>query len=207
MTHPPEATSNNKTLATYESHVTEYIDGTSQVVVGAAKEWIDAALDGMPLGSTILELGSAFGRDATYIASKGYNIECSDAAESFVSYLRDKGFRTRLFNAITDELTEAYDLILANAVLLHFTEQEFVSVMAKLCRSLAPGGRLAISLKRGQGEAWSSEKLGAPRFFRYWEPEGLEPVFRSSGFAQWTIDGASTNRAHADWLFVIAHKP
>jgi SAM-dependent methyltransferase len=206
MNHPTEATSNSETIATYESHVAEYIHGTSHVVVGATKDWIDAALDGVPVGARILELGSAFGRDAAYIASKGCNIECSDATEGFVSYLRDKGFRARQFNAITDELLEVYDLILANAVLLHFTEHEFASVVAKLCRSLAFEGRLAISLKRGRGEAWSSEKLGAPRFFHYWEPEDLEPVLKSSGFTRWSIEGASTHRTHTNWLFVIAHK-
>lgn len=70
------------------------------MVTGAAKGWFDASLAGVPLKARILELGSAFGRDAAYIASKGYSVVCSDAAESFVSYLRGKGFRARLFNAI-----------------------------------------------------------------------------------------------------------
>ena len=153
---------NAQTLLAYENHVAEYIEQTSQEVEGAAKEWIDSALVDLPSNAKLLELGSAFGRDAAYIASKGYSIECTDAAENFVSYLRDKGFHARLFNAITDELDDEYDLILASAVMLHFIREELALALRKLCASLNPRGRLAISLKRGEGDAWSTEKLGAP---------------------------------------------
>jgi hypothetical protein len=62
-------------------------------------------------------------------------------------------------------------------------------------------------LKRGRGEAWSTEKIGAPRYFCYWEPEDLTPVLREAGFADWTITEALTNRAHGEWLFTIARAP
>ena len=124
--------------------------------------------------------------------------------ENFVSYLRDKGFHARLFNAITDELDSEYDLILASAVMLHFTRQELALALRKLCHSLKPQGRLAFSLKRGEGEAWSTEKLGAPRYFCYWEAKDLEPVLGATGFAGWTIENAISKRTNAAWLFILA---
>ena len=198
---------NNATLQSYEARVQEYIDGTSQTVAGAAKDWIDAALIGLAPGARIVELGSAFGRDAAYIISKGFEVECTDAVAGFVSQLQAKGFNARLYNALTDELGDGYDLIFANAVLLHFNRAEFALVLKRLLHSLRSGGRLAFSLKRGRGEAWSAAKIGAPRFFCYWEQDELEPILGSAGFVRWTVGEALTSRAHAEWLFVIASAP
>jgi len=199
--------SNAGTLQSYQDHVQDYIDGTSQTVSGAAGSWIDAALSGLPTTARLFELGSAFGRDAAYMAAKGYAVDCSDAVPAFVASLTARGLSARVFNLLTDELTDSYDLVLANAVLLHFTRDEFLFALKAVCRSLTAGGRFAFSLKRGQGEEWSSAKLGAPRFFCYWQPEQLEPLLAEAGFSSWTVETAVTQRAHADWLFVIAVAP
>jgi SAM-dependent methyltransferase len=198
---------NSETLRSYEGTVEKYIAGTSPDVAGAAKDWIDAALLSLPRDARVIELGSAFGRDAAYIASKGFAIECTDAVPGFVRELQARGFSARRFNALTDELDERYDLIFANAMLLHFDRDEFAFVLKKLGRALKSDGVFAFSLKRGQGEGWSSEKIGAPRFFCYWERENLETRLREAGFAAWAIEPAHTGRAHADWLFVIARAP
>jgi SAM-dependent methyltransferase len=199
--------SNDETLQSYGGRVRDYIEGTAQTVSGEAKDWIDAALSGLPTTARILELGSAFGRDAAYIASRGFEVDCTDAVAGFVTELQARGLNARRFNVLTDELGERYDLIFANAVLLHFERDEFGFILKKLIRSIKAGGRLAFSLKKGQGEAWSSEKIGAPRFFCYWERQILEPLLADAGFAAWTIDEARTSRAHAEWLFVRALAP
>jgi SAM-dependent methyltransferase len=196
--------SNTETLRSYGGRVQEYIEGTSQIVSDVAKDWIDAALSGLKAKAKILELGSAFGRDAAYILSKGFHVECSDAVEGFVSHLRARGFNARPYNAITDDLTEKYDLILANAVMLHFDRREFAFVLKKMLRSLSDGGRLAFSLKAGEGESWSDAKIGAPRFFCYWRKDELEPFLTDAGFSSWSIEMASTDRSHAEWMFIIA---
>ncbi len=196
--------SNAGKLQSYAGHIQDYIDGTSTKVEGGLKSWLDAALAGFSAEARIVELGSAFGRDAAYVLSQGFRIECTDAVSGFVQALEAKGFAARLFNALTDDLPGPYDLILANAVMLHFTRDELALVLGKMRRALGPGGRFAFSLKRGQGEAWSSEKIGAPRFFCYWEQDRLVPVLSDAGFSAWTIDAASMQRAHAEWLFVIA---
>ncbi|MGO9171587.1 MAG: class I SAM-dependent methyltransferase [Rhodomicrobium sp.] len=199
--------SNSETLRSYERHVNAYTDGTLQVVFGAAKDWIDGVLADLPREAKLVELGSAFGRDAAYIASKGFEIECTDAVSGFVSKLQAGGFNARLFNVLTDDLSEKYDLIFANAVLLHFDRREFSFVLKKLFHSLKGNGRFAFSLKQGQGESWSNEKIDAPRYFCYWERDNLEPLLKEAGFARWTIYEALTNRAHAEWLFITAYAP
>lgn len=199
--------SNSETLASYQDRVQQYVDGTAQEVFGAAKAWIDRALDGLATDARILELGSAFGRDAAYMAAKGFTVECSDAVPGFVALLREKGFAARRLNLLTDAVDGPYDLILANAVLLHFTRAEFAAVLTKLAAALNPGGRLAFSLKKGLGEAWSDAKIGAPRYFCYWDCETLEPALSEAGLAHWDLREEMTERAHGEWLFLIARAP
>ena len=197
---------NDKTLISYARHLQKYIDGTPQQVSGGVKNWIDAAVCELPVSSKILELGSAFGRDAAYLLSKGYKIECTDATEKFVSYLIDRGFDARSYNMITDTLPDFYDLIFANAVLLHLKRNELPLVVSKMHSSLKNGGRFAFSLKKGQGEVWSNEKLNAPRFFCYWGCTEIEDILAATGFDHWTIDEDSSGHGSAEWLHIIAHK-
>ncbi|MBB4197421.1 hypothetical protein CCR94_12480 [Rhodoblastus sphagnicola] len=198
---------NEATLRAYDDHVRAYVEGTAHEVGGAPRDWIDRALDGLPATARIIEIGSAFGRDAAYVASKNFAVECTDAASGFVAELRARGFDARQFNLLTDDFGATYDLILANAVLLHFNREDLPRVLAKARAALNPGGRLAFSLKGGEGEGWSSAKLGAPRYFCYWRAEPLAALLAGAGFARWSIVEAQTNRAHADWIFTIATAP
>jgi SAM-dependent methyltransferase len=195
---------NEKTLRSYDENVRAYVEGTAHQVGGPPRDWMDRALDGLAPNARIIEIGSAFGRDAAYLASKNFVVECTDAAPGFVEELRARGFRAKTFNVLTDAFDGAYDLILANAVLLHFDRDQTPGVLAKARAALNPGGRLAFSLKGGDGEGWSSAKLGAPRYFCYWRAEQLAPLLRAAGFAQWSIVEARMNRAHADWIYVVA---
>lgn len=197
---------NQKTLNSYEDNVQSYIDRTPHEVSGGVKKWIDLSLSGLSREAMILELGSASGRDAAYISSKGYSVECTDATKGFVSYLQNHGFSARLYNALTDTLSGDYDLILANAVLLHFTREEMALVIAKMLSALKNGGRFAFSLKQGTGEAWSDEKIGAPRFFCYWEQGAVKRLLKTTGFSKWVIDDDGTGHSNAKWLHVVAYK-
>ncbi|HET6925015.1 MAG TPA: methyltransferase domain-containing protein [Candidatus Saccharimonadales bacterium] len=195
---------NDETLAAYEEHVNEYVAGTPRTANGTVKDWIDRALSFVPVRSTVLELGSAFGRDADYMESLGYKVQRTDAAKGFVNLLRGQGKDARVLNAITDDLGGPHAIVFANAVLLHFERTELQEVLQKVHAALAPGGVFAFTVKKGEGEEWSSAKLGAPRHFVYWQAEQLQSYLEAAGFVDCAIeDGSTTN---AEWLQVIAHK-
>jgi SAM-dependent methyltransferase len=199
--------SNDRTIQAYQDHVDEYINGgTPHGVDGAVKEWIDAAVASLSKDARILEFNSAFGRDAEYLKTKGLTVECTDATPAFVDLLNSKGFAARELNAITDDLGGPYDLVLANAVLLHFTPEELDIVLGKVFAALKPGGKFAFTVKQGQGEEWTDAKLGAPRYFRYWTEQELQPHLIRPGFEVTSIDSdVSTTRA--TWVQVIVTKP
>jgi SAM-dependent methyltransferase len=199
--------SNRKTLESYEGHVQEYIDGTPQEVTGDVKLWIERTLVGLEHDAKILEIGSAFGRDANYIETLGYTVMRTDATEKFVELLKEQGYEAGVFNAITDDFPEENDLVFADAVLLHFTEEETLEVCKKVLGSLVHGGRFSFSLKSGTGTEWSDSKLGAPRFFRYWEQSGISNLLREVGFTKVDIEnGESGRQGYPSWLHIVAYK-
>jgi SAM-dependent methyltransferase len=194
--------SNSKTLNAYEAHVQEYIDGTPQEVGEHVKVWIDAALVKVPQDAKILELGSAFGRDAAYIEAAGFTVQRTDATKAFVDLLQDKGYTARVLNIITDDLDGPYDMVFANAVLLHLTAEEFQAAVAKIYASLREKGIFAFTVKQGTGTEWSDTKLGAPRFFQYWAEQPLRQVLEDNNFAVLELATDSAQK----WLHVITQK-
>lgn len=197
---------NSITITSYEEHIQEYIDGTPQEVGGHVKEWIDRALDQLPKDAKILELGSAFGRDAAYIESKGFKVECTDATKGFVDLLQKQGHSARVLNAITDNFGGGYDMVIANAVLLHFTPQETVTVLHKIHRSLNDGGILAFTVKQGKGSEWSEAKLGAPRYFTYWTARDVDMLLADTGFTPVMVSPDNAGINNVQWLAVVARK-
>ncbi len=197
--------SNQETIQSYEAHIKEYINGTPQDVSGVFKEWLDEALSRLPKDARILEFGSAFGRDAAYLQNLGYKVQCTDAAQAFVDLLKQKGFDAKLLNAITDDIGGPYDFVLAKAVLLHFTRDETKQVLQKVFNALVAKGTFAFTLKQGEGEKWSEDKLGAPRYFCFWAEDQIRQLVESIGFARVNVT-ADKATANTTWLQIIASK-
>lgn len=195
---------NQKTIDAYNAHVQEYIDGTPQLLDGDVKAWINKALTFVKKGGTVLEIGSAFGRDAEYMETMGYKVHRTDATQSFVDLLKRQGHEAQLLNAITDDFGGLYAMVFANAVLLHFTPDETSKVLAKAHSSLDTEGVLAFTVKQGDGEEWTEAKLNAPRYFCYWQADDLRKIVSDTGFEIEDLSQGTTK--NAQWLQVIAKK-
>lgn len=197
-------TSNNLTIDTYNASIQKYIDSTPVEVFGVVKDYINKALEELPKYADILEIGSGLGYEADYIDSLGYSVVRTDAASGFVDFMKSRGSEASILNAITDDLPSDLDLVIANAVLLHFSREDSERVIHKIYRVLKPGGRFAFAIKQGCGEEWSDEKLGSPRYFYYWEEGQIYELLRSVGFAG--VDISTDQLPNATWLNIVADK-
>lgn len=196
---------NVKTIAAYQANIQAYIDGTPQEVKGAVKAWIDRTLALVTPQGHILELGSGFGRDANYIEARGYHVDRTDVTPGFVDYLRSRGHEARLLNALTDDFGGPYDLVFADAVLLHFIPEQLVHVLRKSATALNPAGIIAFTVKIGDGPAWRTEKFADARFFYLWREAPLREHITKAGLEIIEIgEHESTNRPGLNWLHVIA---
>lgn len=174
---------NDKTLQSYNEHFQDYVKANRQSVKGAVKEWIDGVLAQVPKGGRVLEIGSGYGLDASYIQSQGYEVVPTDAAEAFVKLMHEKGLDARRLNALTDDFDQGFDVVFAQAVFLHFKAEELKKVLCKCFDCLKPGGVLAFSVKEGEGEGWPKDYLGVPRYFRFWKESDLRTVIEDAGFS------------------------
>lgn len=193
---------NAKTLETYEHNASAYIDGTRQVVAGDNKDWLDRTTGYLPPSSTILELGSGFGRDATYLENLGYGVICSDAVPRFVTSLRESGHNTQQINVLKDKFGGPYNLVLANMVLLHFDTEEVNRILNRVRTALTPQGVFSFSVRRGKGTEWSNDKLGAPRYYKYWSHSELWELMDSNDFD--VVDMRNGDSTNLDKIYVIA---
>lgn len=201
-----EKNHNQQTLHTYETKIQEYIDSTPSQINEAEYPWIDQALYLIPKTGKILELGSGFGRNALYIQELGYDIECTDAVPGFVELLKQKKLRAYALDVLKDDFGAQYAMIFANGVLVHFTPEETSEILSKAHASLEENGILAFSVKQGDGSKWTDEKLGAPRYFQYWQPEALTQLLVSHGFECVTMTEGDTSLRNASWLYAIARR-
>ncbi len=198
---------NEETLNSYEIASDKYLATVRKQPADNVQVWLLKAIENLSKNALIFEVGSAGGIEANYLETIGFKVQRSDAAKSFVQYLQSTGVSCLLFNALTDDYPAKYDLIFANAVLLHFTDSEAFDFALKSFHSLKRGGKLALTTKKGLRDSWQTKKLGLPRYENYWSRTGIEQLMTSAGFVIDDLVEAKSERQDATWLYIICHKP
>jgi len=197
---------NKKTIQSYESSINEYIQNTPIKHGAVVEDWINKSIQALSPDAKILEIGSAYGRDAKIIEEKGFYVEKTDATKGFVNILQKDDPKARILNIITDNLDSTYDLIIANAVFLHFDNKDMQLSTTKVYSALNPGGVFSLTLKQGEGEAWQDNKGMAPRYFNYWSKDDIVELLVATGFTDvdaWVNSSYGPNKS---WIMVIAKK-
>jgi len=196
---------NNQTILTYQSNFDKYVERTPKEIGEEFKIWMDHFLQKLPRAGKIFEVGSASGRDARYFDGKGFKVLCTDVIPQALSKLSQEGFETAQYDFRDKPHKEwqgQFDGFFANAVLLHASEKMFVRALRNLLEILKPNGIGAFSLKSGEGEEMTEEKMDAPRFFKYYSLEELKEIL-----AKYPVEIVSLSTADdGKWLHVIFRK-
>jgi SAM-dependent methyltransferase len=196
---------NDQTIQTYQQNFDKYVERTPQDVDGEFKSWIDAFLQELPVNGEVFELGSAFGRDAKYIADKGFKVYCTDIIPQALEKLAQEGFETAEYDfrvAPRAEWKGRFDGFFASAVLLHAPQPVFEQAVWSILEVLKVGGVCAFSLKTGTGDEVSTEKMDAPRFFKYYSLDEVEKIL-----AKYPVIIVSANlTSDGKWMQIIFKK-
>lgn len=205
LNHP-----NDLTIQAYDKNVDSFLHRTPAtygVPHELLKRWIDTALSYTKPQGSILEIGSATPRDATYIREHGFTVQCSDAAEGFVEHLQSLGEPAIHLNIIKDLPKESYDAVFANAVFPHFTVDDTTKALINIKNCLNTGGILAFNVKQGEGEEWVNEKMHDQRYVHYWQPYEIYDKVLSIGYEIIQLeDGIEGDMPTHIWTRIIAQK-
>ncbi|MFZ1258340.1 MAG: class I SAM-dependent methyltransferase [Candidatus Saccharimonas sp.] len=196
---------NSQTIATYDKSVDTYVESDmTRSRAGFYNDWVDDVLRDVPKSAQILEIGTAQGRDARYIGSKGYTVQTSDVSDGFLAYLKQHGFAPIKLNIIETVPAGEWDVVYASAVFLHFTNDDFLQALKNIHQALAPGGKLAFTLIQGEGELTKDVKYDLPRYFKYYQIDEAERLLAQVGFKM--IDSRSTTFKEKTWLYITVRK-
>ncbi len=191
---------NDITLASYETAVDRYLEHSAPPGPEMVRH-LDRFSDLVGSGR-VLELGSGPGWDALHLEARGVRVTRSDATQAFLTRLRTAGHDALHLDVRTDNLGGPWDGLLADAVLLHLSRPQLEQLLGRARNAVREGGVLGITLKEGDGSAWTTDKLDQPRHFTYWREPALREVLTQTG---WTVRHLHhVAGRYEPWLYVCA---
>ncbi len=200
--------STTATVRAYDAYATAYAQGTS-VMPDSVRGLIEEFASALPRGARVLEIGSGPGRDADLLECLGVTVRRTDVSTGFVELLRQQGVPADVLDPLHDDLSSpdgSYDGVWASACLLHVERADLPTVLARLAAVSVDGALLHVSLKEGDGEAWSTHgHVGAPRRFVYWREQPLRDALIGAGWAAQTLTRGQ-GRHGESWLEVRARR-
>ncbi len=187
----------------YDARSAEYAGATTELH-GEVLDSLEALAAAVGPGGHVLEIGSGGGRDARALEERGVRVRRTDITPAFVDLLRSQGHEADLLDPLVEDLGGPYDGVWANASLLHVDRADLPTVLLRLAGATRPGGVLALSVKEGDGDVWSTHgSVTAPRRFVLWREDGLVRALTGSG---WDVDDVRRRAGlrGETWLMVRA---
>jgi SAM-dependent methyltransferase len=191
-----------ETLKFYADNAAAYV----QHATGPTPQ-LAAFMARLPVGASVLELGTGNGRDAAAMLAAGFAVTPSDAAPELAAEAQTRlgrPVRIMAFNELDD--VEAYDGVWACAALLHAPRDELTDDLARIHRALRPGGHFMASFKSGSNEG----RDGLGRYYNYLDAAQLRGHMTAA--APWTrieiseSDGSGYDGMPTHWLWLLARK-
>jgi 8-oxo-dGTP pyrophosphatase MutT (NUDIX family) len=191
------------TRDSYQTAADLYTQRSRRSGIGKLSEFLDrfAALVGE---GRVLEVGSGPGWDATHLEDLGLTVQRTDITPAFVEMMRAEGHDAQLLDVRSDDLGGDWDGVLANAVLLHLNRAEFRTVLQRIGAVVRPGGIFGLTLKEGDGDSWSQDRLGSPRWFVYWREPAVRAELEAAGWTVISVDHPAG--PGGDWLHILARR-
>ncbi|MEI9422472.1 class I SAM-dependent methyltransferase [Mesorhizobium sp. Cs1299R1N1] len=141
-----------RTIESYEDYAVRYDEIVGHIPHPNDRAALERAAAIIGPGGQVLEIGSGPGRDADFLEGLGVKVRRTDATRRFLDLQAERGKTGELLDVITDELGGPYDAVVALAVLIHVPRDQIDQVLAKIARSLRPGGAFVVSMRDGDGE-------------------------------------------------------
>ncbi len=114
----------------------------------------------VPPGGRVLDVGCGSGMKSRYLKDHDLNVTGMDFSEGLLAIAKRDvpGANFRLLDVRQIELlSEKFDGVFLQAVLLHFPEAEIIPILKKVTRLLNPGGYIYVAVKEQKGNGVAGE--------------------------------------------------
>jgi SAM-dependent methyltransferase len=151
-------------------------------------EYLSLLLDGLPAGSTILDLGCGTGQPiATHIASLGHHVVGVDGSERMLALARPRLPQHRWIHAMIEEVTfeETFAAVVCWDSSFHLPRHHHEPLLQRIHGWLAPGGRLMISsggLVDERGSGFTHPMFGHEFYYDSLTPDAMVAAIKKAGF-------------------------
>ncbi len=201
MSKPTKSLEKNlQTIASYEGYAEQYNAIVDKLPNPHDEDALRRLAKRVGIGGHVLEVGSGPGRDADFLETLGITVRRTDATQRFLELQAERGKKGELLNIITDDLGGPYDAVLALCVLFHIPRDQIDQVLAKIARSLRPGGAFLVSMRNGEGETTGNYHTV------YWTKEGfIERIANAGMDLAW--DKCTIDCDGDGWNTFLAVKP
>lgn len=168
----------------YSKNFQQYLDSNSEGNVGGGtpQTRVDLLKKYLPSGRTVFEIGAGEGLDSLALQKAGYKVVASDYVIEFVEILKEKGLQAVSFDAKSDELSDSIDCIYANAVFVHFSQEETRDFLKRIKNKLKNESIIFLSVIKGEGHERSARSRGFERDFYYYSTHTLKSLFENLGY-------------------------
>jgi 8-oxo-dGTP pyrophosphatase MutT (NUDIX family) len=141
-------------------------------------------VDRLGPGARVLDVGCGPGHDTAWLAEMGFDAAGVDLSFGMLQEGVRRGVSAPLFQADMRRLpfrSGSLDGLWVCASLLHVPKDEVNAVLRELARVVYPG-HIAVTVKRGEGEAWTEDERGRRRFFAYYGADEIQLRMERNGF-------------------------
>jgi SAM-dependent methyltransferase len=164
-------------------------------------------------GASVLDVGCGSGLKSKYFLDRGFKVIGIDISESLLAIARRlaPGGDYRLLSMEElDQVPETFDLVFAQASLLHIPKREAAAVVAKMAERTKQSGFVYVAVKEtkpGQpDESMLKESdygYEYERFFSYFTQEEIEGYMEAAGLA---VISAAKSGNKTIWIQVVGQK-
>ena len=198
----------NNTIKVYDTLGKRYIED-SNIAPQERSEFIRL----LSKGARVLDVGCGGGRDTRAFVAQGFKVTGVD-----LSFVMIKEAKKQIPQAIFKTMDvldlnfpgETFDVIWANAVLLHLDRQDVSKALKKFYKILKPNGIVHIRVKKGKGEEYVKEKLSGwhERFYTYFSKKEFTELVKNTGFKiiMSKIFDDELGRPEVKWITVWGRK-
>jgi tellurite methyltransferase len=133
-------------------------------------------------GGTVLDLGAGDGRQALYLAAKGFQVTAVDLSEAGLEKLQrlagkqGLNIKTELADLNSWSISEEYDAIIAIAVLQHLKHDPAMRILNEMKAHTRSGGINALTVFTQTGDRYTLDREEDPESF-YPEDNWLQKFY------------------------------